>query len=44
MTAADIEILVRYLQKAVVPTAEQEAFMRAFQRLLALQNKAFIAA
>lgn len=44
MTAADIEILVRYLQKAVVPPADQEAFMRAFQKLLALQNKAFAAA
>lgn len=44
MTAADIEILVRYLQKAVVPQAEIEAFMRAFQKLLALQNKALVAA
>lgn len=44
MTAADIEILVRYLQKAIVPQNEIEAFMRAFQHLLALQNKAFVAA
>lgn len=44
MTAADIEILVRYLQKVVVPPNELDEFMRAFQRLLALQNKAFAAA
>lgn len=39
MTAADIEILVRYLQKVIVPPNELDEFMRAFNKLLALQNK-----
>jgi len=40
MTATDIEILVRYLRKAIVPAAEQEQFLKAFLELIALQQKA----
>jgi hypothetical protein len=44
MTHQDLDILIKYLQKAVVPAADHEAFIRAFERLLALQNKGLVAA
>lgn len=44
MTRADIEILLRYLMKATVPMADQDAFIQAVQRLEALLHKAKTAA
>ena len=44
MTNADLDILIKYLQKAVVPAADHEAFILAFERLIALKNKALLAA
>lgn len=38
MTNEDIEIIVKYLQKAVVPQGEQAEFIRAFEHLLALHR------
>lgn len=44
MTQQDIDILIKYLQKAVVPQADQQAFLAAVDRLVALKNKALLAA
>ena len=44
MTQADIEILVKYLQKAVVPASDQPEFIKAFERLLALRKHLLTAA
>jgi hypothetical protein len=44
MTQTDIEILVKYLQKTVVPQADQAAFIKAFERLIALQKRVPVAA
>jgi hypothetical protein len=44
MTDAELEILIKYLQKAVVPATEHETFLRAFERLIALKNKGLLAA
>jgi hypothetical protein len=44
MTQQDIDILIKYLQKAVVPQADQQAFLVAVDRLVALKNKALLAA
>ena len=44
MTSEDISILVKYLQKAVVPQADQDAFIKALERLLALRQRVFAAA
>ena len=44
MTNADLDILIKYLQKAVVPAADHEAFIRAFERLIALRDKGLRAA
>lgn len=40
MTKADVEILLKYLVKAVVPPNDHEAFILAVERLAALQIKA----
>lgn len=39
MTAQDIETLLHYLRKVVVPQGEQEDFFRAVARLQALKAK-----
>lgn len=39
MTQQDIDILIQYLQKAIVPQADQAAFIKAFERLIALKHK-----
>lgn len=39
MTQEDIAILVKYLQKAVVPQADQAAFIKAFEHLLSLRQR-----
>ena len=44
MTSADLDIIIKYLQKAVVPAADHEAFIRAFERLISLRDKALLAA
>jgi hypothetical protein len=44
MTHQDIDILIKYLQKAVVPQADHEAFIQAFERLISLKNKALLVA
>ena len=44
MTRKDIEILLKYLTKATVPMADQDAFIQAVHRLEALLNKAKTAA
>jgi hypothetical protein len=40
MTTQDIDILIKYLIKAVVPQADHDAFFQAVQRLEALKTKA----
>jgi len=44
MTSEDIAILVKYLQKAVVPVADQDPFIKALERLLALRKHLLTAA
>jgi len=44
MTSEDISILLKYLQKAVVPQADQDAFIKALEHLLAIQNHLVAAA
>lgn len=44
MTSEDISILVKYLQKAVVPQADQDAFIKALEHLLALRRQVVLAA
>jgi hypothetical protein len=44
MTQQDIDILIKYLQKAVVPQADQQAFLQAVDRLFALKNKVLLVA
>lgn len=44
MTRADIEILLRYLTKATVPMADQDAFLQAVAHLEALLHKRSAAA
>lgn len=44
MTRQDIEILLRYLTKATVPMADQDAFIKAVERLEALLHKGRVAA
>jgi hypothetical protein len=39
MTAQDIDILTKYLVKAIVPQAEIDQFIAAVQRLQALRQK-----
>jgi hypothetical protein len=39
MTQQDIDILIKYLQKAIVPQAEQAQFIKAFERLMSLKLK-----
>jgi hypothetical protein len=39
MTHADIEILLKYLVKVVVPPADHDEFIRAVERLEALLYK-----
>lgn len=39
MTQQDIDILIKYLQKAIVPQAEQARFIKAFERLVSLKQK-----
>jgi len=40
MTHADIEILLKYLVKVVVPPADHDDFIKAVERLEALLHKA----
>lgn len=40
MTRADIEILLKYLVKVVVPPADHDDFIQAVERLEALLHKA----
>lgn len=44
MTQQDIDILLKYLVKAVVPPADHDTFLKAVERLAALRNKAIRAA
>jgi hypothetical protein len=44
MTQQDIDILLRYLVKVVVPQNDHDAFILAVERLVALRDKAFQAA
>lgn len=44
MTSEDIAILVKYLEKSVVPQADQAAFIKAFEHLLALRRHLLTAA
>jgi hypothetical protein len=40
MTIKDIELILYYLSKVVVPQTEQEQFMKAFNSLETLKNRA----
>jgi hypothetical protein len=44
MTSDDIQILVKYLERAVVPQAEQAQFVKAFEHLLAVWRQLATAA
>jgi hypothetical protein len=44
MTPQDLEIILKYLAKTVVPQADHDAFFLAVERLQALQTKAMKAA
>lgn len=39
MTRSDIEILLKYLYKVVVPAADHDKYIQAVERLEALLNK-----
>ena len=39
MTQQDIDILLKYLMKAVVPAADHDSFLKAVERLEALRSK-----
>jgi hypothetical protein len=38
MTEQDIQILIQYLRKVVVPSSDHEDFLKAFERLQALSK------
>lgn len=44
MTRQDVEILLKYLTKATVPLADQDAFLHAVERLESLLHKGSVAA
>jgi len=39
MTQQDLDILLKYLVKAVVPPNDHESFLKAVERLAALRSK-----
>jgi hypothetical protein len=39
MTDQDLDIIIKYLEKALVPLAEQHKFVEAYERLVALRRK-----
>ena len=39
MTQQDIDILLKYLVKAVVPANDHDSFLKAVERLAALRSK-----
>jgi len=40
MTVNDVEILLHYLSKVVVPSTEQDQFLKAFNALVEARNRA----
>jgi hypothetical protein len=44
MTQQDLDILLKYLVKAVVPPNDHDSFLKAVERLAALRTKAIQAA